>query len=69
MLHKLYPNGVKTFIVVKDGVKCESCGKDLNIKDTTYKDCYRGDCFCEYCIEDYEESILSTEGEDGRLLK
>lgn len=59
---------IKTFLVEKE-IECPTCGKVLNIGDIMYKDEYRGETICCYCLEDYKKEVLSEEGEDGRLLK
>jgi hypothetical protein len=34
-----------------------------------YQDEYGGEIFCSHCKEDWKESIIAEEGEDGRMLK
>ena len=58
----------KTILVEKE-TDCPLCGKQLHIGDTIYKDDYRGETLCCYCIDNYKENIIAEEGIDGRLLK
>lgn len=58
----------KTLLVEKL-TECPLCGKQLHIGDTIYKDDYRGETLCCYCIDNYKENIIAEEGIDGRLLK
>jgi len=59
---------IKTLLVYRT-CECPNCGRTLNNGEIMYKDEYRGDTVCGYCLEEYKETVISEEGEDGRLLK
>lgn len=56
-------------LLVEIPINCPLCGHNLIIGDIMLKDDYRNETLCEYCKEDYKDSVISEEGEDGRLLK
>jgi len=56
-------------LLVERPINCEMCGESLSIGDIMYEDVDRGDHPCGYCKEEYIDSVIAEEGEDGRLLK
>ncbi len=68
MKKNIYPDGIETILVERD-IECPMCGKDLIKGDVLYKDNYRGETFCAYCCDEYEETIILEEGEFGEKLK
>jgi len=56
-------------LLVENLCECPLCGRTLHIGDTMFKDDYRGETLCCYCIDNYKENIISEEGVDGRLIK
>ncbi len=63
----IYPEGIKTLLVERD-IECPMCSKELFKGDVLYKDNYREETFCADCSDDYEEAIVSEEGEYGEKL-
>ena len=59
---------MKTLLVEKP-ITCPMCGHNLTKGDIMYQDENRNETLCGYCKEDYLNSVLAEEGEDGRLLK
>ena len=59
---------IKTLLVEKP-LSCPSCDHELKIGDTMYKDEYRNEVICCYCLEDYKKVVLSEEGIDGIYLR
>lgn len=59
---------IKTLLVERS-IACPNCGDVLCNGGIMYKDEYRGDVICPYCIEDWKDAVIAEEGEDGRLLK
>lgn len=59
---------IKTLLVERS-IECPNCGHILNRGGIMYKDEYRNETVCGYCLEDYKEAVLSEEGQDGILLK
>jgi len=59
---------LKTLLVEKSCC-CPLCGRNLKTGNIMYEDKYRGDILCAFCKDEYIESVISEEGEDGRLLK
>ena len=59
---------LKTLLVERN-IDCPMCGEEIVKGDVIYEDNDRGDKFCGYCADEYKESVILEEGEDGRLLK
>ncbi len=59
---------LKTLLVETNTI-CLSCDKELHKGDIMYRDDYRNETLCSYCLEDYKKVVISEEGIDGRLLK
>lgn len=56
-------------LLVEATITCPMCDRYLNIGDIMYKDEYRNETMCGYCKDEYKESVIAEEGEDGRGLK
>lgn len=59
---------IKQFIV-GEFTNCPMCDHLVGPGEDMYKDEYRNETICQYCLEDYKKEIISIEGVDGRLLK
>lgn len=49
--------------------ECPMCGEEIHKGDFMYKDEYRNETVCAYCLDNYKRDIILEEGVDGRLLK
>lgn len=56
-------------LLVERPIKCPMCDKVLNKGAIMLLDDYRGETLCHYCKDEYEDNVITEEGEDGRLLK
>jgi len=59
---------LKTLLVEKN-ITCPNCMIELKNGDVMYKDEYRNETICSYCLKDYKQAVIEEEGENGELLK
>lgn len=56
-------------VKLEDNMSCPQCGHEIIAGCCLLVDEYRKEFLCGYCLEEYKDSVISEEGEDGRLLK